>query len=985
MVIRPHDYITPMPLVPLPNQREAIEAPLGPVLVVAGPGAGKTFCLIGRVNHLISRMNFTPDRICAVTFTNKAAEEITVRLKESLGHAAEDITRGTLHALCVEILRQHGRAVGLPRAFGIADEDYQRQVLRHLGIRRARIGQLLTLFGRRRLQGHELSQGDEVLFRRYVSELRGQNMLDFDDLIEATARLFDEHPAVTAEVGARWDYVLVDEFQDLNSAQFEVLRHLAVSHRNFFAVGDDEQSIFSWTGADPEVLQRFAREYGIERPIVLDENRRCSKQIFEAARRLLQFNPSLFDKDLRCDRASVFDVLAYAFEDEIAEGTWLIDDLVADRNTGERSWGDYAILYRKHRVGTHVERALIRAGVPCRLARGRSLQDDPVISFVVASLRVMTSPDDPRAVEAFAEQLLPESLYEQVRTSCDSGEIEFLTAMRIFAQTHPKDHPDTKKAWRFVYHVENLKAMRNSHDSLSGLVGELLAQRVGKYRNVLEEHYERLSDPEDDAAAVALSERLEHIRRRGGRILLEPGGGVEIALRGMLFESGFPAVQYADWDVEPEERDLVLREEDAGSLGLSPTVFKALQLLGSRDFDDVFRDYVAFDLETTDKDIDECDVVEIGAVRVRGGELVDRFRELVRPRRPVSSRAQEVHGYGDADLRDAPFFEEVWPRFRAFVGDDLLVAHNGQRFDVPVLRRAAAGLSGVEDLVFYDTLPLARSLCRDSARLEDLAARFGIDTGRSHHALDDAIVLAEVFAALGAQKIVRARKSAAVNRLDYLGLAIALESRTDTDEARLLFELARPFALGRFSDCLQYYENERSRLGTRRVPPVEDVIERLGGARLMERLRTKPDPARRYPQAMGRLDTLIEASSGETLDDHVQSFLERVVLSTSQGAEVDPHRVNLLTLHSTKGLEFSRVYIVGVEDFELPGYYPMVDNRVHEIEEARRLLYVGMTRAEDRLVLTRANRRFGDATGGTRFLDEIGITEEDDRRRTRTT
>ncbi len=574
-------------------------------------------------------------------------------------------------------------------------------------------------------------------------------------------------------------------------------------------------------------------------------------------------------------------------------------------------------------------------------------------------------------MEAFAEQLLPESLYEQVRTACDSDHTDFVTAMRVFAQSHPKDHPDTKKAWRFVYHMENLKAMRNRHDSLSGLVDELLAQRVGKYRNVLEENYEKLSDPRDDEATVALAERLEPIRRRGGRIHIEALGGVEIALRGLLFESGFPAVRYLDGDAAPTERDLVLSERDAGPLGLSVTVFKALQLLASREFDDVFQSYVAFDLETTDKDIDECDVVEIGAVRVRNGEPVDRFRELVRPRRPVSSRAQEVHGYRDADLRDALFFEDVWPRFRTFVGNDLLVAHNGQRFDVPVLRRAAAGLGGVEDLVFYDTLPLARSLCRDSARLEDLAARFGIDTGRSHHALDDAVVLAKVFAALSRQKIVRARKSAAVNRLDYLGLAMALESGASNDETRLLFDLARPFAIGRFSDCLQYYENERARLGTRRVPTVEDVIERLGGSRLMERLRTKPDPARRYPQAMGRLETLIEASEGENLEERVQSFLERVVLSTSQGAEVDPHRVNLLTLHSTKGLEFSRVYIVGVEDYELPGYYPMVDNRVHEIEEARRLLYVGMTRAEDRLVLTRAERRFGDSTGGTKFLDEI--------------
>ena len=145
----------------------------------------------------------------------------------------------------------------------------------------------------------------------------------------------------------------------------------------------------------------------------------------------------------------------------------------------------------------------------------------------------------------------------------------------------------------------------------------------------------------------------------------------------------------------------------------------------------------------------------------------------------------------------------------------------------------------------------------------------------------------------------------------------------------------------------------------------------------MERIRAQPDPARRYPEAVAKLRTLIEAVSSAgsdgNLEEQIAAFLERVVLSTSQGIEVDPHRINLLTLHSTKGLEFSRVYVVGVEDFELPGYYPTIDNREPEIEEARRLLYVGMTRAEHRLVLTRAERRFGNDTGGQRFLEEAGV------------
>ena len=141
----------------------------------------------------------------------------------------------------------------------------------------------------------------------------------------------------------------------------------------------------------------------------------------------------------------------------------------------------------------------------------------------------------------------------------------------------------------------------------------------------------------------------------------------------------------------------------------------------------------------------------------------------------------------------------------------------------------------------------------------------------------------------------------------------------------------------------------------------------------MDRLRAEPDPARRYPQAVTRLRALMEGDRSASLDEAVARLLERVALSTSEGAEVDLHRVNLLTLHSTKGLEFSRVYVVGVEDYELPGHFQMEESREHDIQEARRLLYVGMTRARDRLVLTRAEQRFGKPSGGSQFLNEMGL------------
>jgi len=969
-----------MPIRPSEHQRRAIEAPLGAVLVVAGPGAGKTFCLIARIGHLVTKLGLSAERICAVTFTNKAAEEIAARLDETLGPRAADVRRGTIHALCADILREFAADAGLAPGFGIADDDYQRTVMRQMGQDR-RASQLLQLFGRRRLQGYTLTPGDEQLFRDYQRVLRRRNVVDFDDLVVLTGELFAGRPEVADRVAARWDYVLVDEFQDVNAAQYGILQRLAGPHGNIFAVGDDEQSIFSWAGADPQVLARFQREYGIPAPIVLERNHRSSQQIFAVARRLLQENPSLFAKELTAPRLSPFEVRALAFADDDAEAEWILADIARDRveapeaDGGERPWGRYAVLYRRHEVGDRLEAHLLKAGVPCRLAKGRPLSEDKVIGGVIAALRVVRDPLDAAAAESFARRVLPAHLMHLLEERVRGADEDFLLAVRDLAGELGAD-PDAKKLWRLVYQAENLAAMRGKHATLSGLVQELLAGGAGPYRNVLEEHHEDLSDPADLPEVRALAARLAAVLEAKSRIVLEDMNGLEIALRGLLFGAGFRRVAYADEVHQTELDDVRLGAGDAGAAGLVLTLFKALQLHQARSLGGAPARYVTFDLETTGLDTSSCEIVELAAVRVEQGRPTAEFHSLVRPAVPIEPEARRQHGYGDADVADAPPFAEAWQAFKAFVGGDQLVAHNGQTFDVPVLRRMVAGIGARDTVQAYDSLPLARALGGGSARLTALAERFGVPIERAHHALDDARMLVGVYEELERRRVVRARKSQLVGGLAYLGLALALEGPARaSDERELLRRITGPRALGRFSDCLEFYDTERTRRGAR-GPSLEEVIERLGGRRRMESLREEPDAARRYPEAVARLEALIEQAPGDTLDAAIERFLERVALSKADGTIADEHRVNLLTLHSTKGLEFSRVYIVGVEGQQLPGYIARDEDPEHATQEARRLLYVGMTRAIDRLILTRADRRHGRPGGDSRFLEEMGLAPE---------
>jgi DNA helicase II / ATP-dependent DNA helicase PcrA len=959
---------------PTPQQLRAIEAPLGPVLVMAGPGAGKTYCLIQRIQHLIGHFGIPPRRILAVTFTNKAAEEIAVRLTEARGCTADDITRGTLHALCFKVLRDYSERCGLRSGFGVADQEYQLAVLRRLKVPEKRRAQVLARFSLHRLQGRPLGERGAALLARYQERLRTRNLADFDDLVVLTEQLLRTDASAAAQLRSRWDYVLVDEFQDLSPVQYGVVRRLADSHRNLFGVGDDEQAIFSWAGSDPHIIHRFRDDFGLTHPIVLDRNCRCSAQIFEVAKRLIACNPRLFEKRIEATRDSPFDVAVEEFETEDDEASWLIDDLQKDRHGAGLGWGDFAVLYRSHRLGRQLEERLVCAGIPCRLAQGHALTDDKIVGWVVASLQVIRSPDDPVRLGVLAEHALPPALRQEVVKNFVKGR-DLVSNLRAFAASRPRGDADCRRVWRLIYHLENLRGLARSHQTLPGLVDELLARPIGLGRNPLEEHHHDLSDPAAYPGSAFLAGQISRAVGAGHKVFVEPCRGLEIALAAMLRGAGITRAQRLSPGDIPGPADLVLRIAD-GSPGWPLRLFKALQLILTRNLKSEFDDFVAFDIETSDFDIESCEIVEIAAVRVRQNVVVERFHSLVACCGPVSSRATEVHGYTDRDLVGAPSLQEVWSQFRSFVGNDLLVAHNGQEFDVPVLRRLCRDFDGIEDLVFYDTLPLARSLVEGSARLTELAARFNVEVGRAHHAFDDAYMLAGVVPALNELRTHRARKIAAVNLLDELGLALALDQQpTQAEEESLFRDITRPFTLGRYSDCLESYDAEAAAAAD--APDLEQVVERLGGRALMERLRAERPISERYPVAVERLRVLVQSSTGETVAAQIDDLLSRAALSTSAGADTHPNRVNLLTLHSTKGLEFSRVYIIGVEDQQLPGWKVLEENVEEEIQEARRLLYVGMTRAKDRLVLTYATRRNGLPTGGRLFLAEAGLSGRD--------
>ncbi len=376
-----------------------------------------------------------------------------------------------------------------------------------------------------------------AFFGQYQEALRSRNLADFDDLITLTEKLLRTNESAAKELRSRWDYVLVDEFQDLSPTQYGIVRRLAEDHRRLFGVGDDEQSIFSWTGADPGIMGRFREDFNLREPIVLEENRRCSVQILESARRLIACNPVLFEKQIDTTLKSPFEVVACGFENEEVEAEWLIRDILSERATGDTGWGDYAILYRYRWMGRDLEKRLIRAGIPCRMARGQALVDDKVVGWVIASLRVIRSPDDPILLGALAALALSPALRQEIRKA-SSREKDFLRNLRAFATQRPKGDADRRRVWRLIYHLENLRGMGRSHQSLTGLVDELLARPIGAGRNPLEEYHHDLREPSLYPGALALAKRLTQCVASEGRVWVEPRAGLEIPLIAMLRGAG---------------------------------------------------------------------------------------------------------------------------------------------------------------------------------------------------------------------------------------------------------------------------------------------------------------------------------------------------------------------------------------------------------------------------------------------------------------
>ena len=393
-----------------PQQRKAAETLNGPVLILAGAGSGKTRALTYRVANLIAS-GVEPWRILAITFTNKAAREMQERIVELTGDKAEDVWVSTFHAMCAKILRRDIEKLGYKRSFSIYDEDDQKSVLKNTlksldiddkayTVRELKSkisdakNRLLTPDEWFRESARDFrSQQIHDIFTEYERRLRSANALDFDDLLMRTLELFADHPPVLESYQQRFSHVLVDEYQDTNFAQYKLVNLLTQKNRNLCVVGDDDQSIYSWRGADVRNILEFEKDYPEATVIKLEQNYRSTSNILDAANQVIQNNQSRKKKKLWTDAQAGELISLFCAGDEREEAAWICDRIQQLQLSGEK-YSDIAVLYRTNAQSRVLEEMLLRAGIPYRVYGGLRFYDRKEIKDIIAYLRCIINPSD---------------------------------------------------------------------------------------------------------------------------------------------------------------------------------------------------------------------------------------------------------------------------------------------------------------------------------------------------------------------------------------------------------------------------------------------------------------------------------------------------------------------------------------------------------------------------------------------------------------
>ncbi|HET9879528.1 MAG TPA: UvrD-helicase domain-containing protein [Candidatus Limnocylindria bacterium] len=600
-------------------QRDAVSHLTGPLLILAGAGSGKTRVLAHRVAYLVAT-SYKPWQIVAVTFTNKAANEMRERIAALIGEdAAREATIGTFHAICARLLRREGTAVGLARDFTIYDRADQvavvKAAIRRLDLDEKRFSPngMLAFIGQRKDELADPSVARKQaanfyeetaasVYEAYQKQLADDGAVDFDDLLMRAVDLFEQHPDVLARYQARWQQIMVDEYQDTNRAQYLLCRHLAAKHHNLAVVGDDDQSIYSWRGADMRNILDFENDYPDAKVVKLEQNYRSTQTILDAAHAVVSRNAGRKDKKLWTDRGTGAAITVFDAYNEYEEAEFVarqVEKLVggagrasmtqvltsrADDVDGARRYGEVAVAYRINAQSRVLEEAFMRFGIPYQLVGGTRFYERREVKDALGYVRLARNPTDRVALERIINvpaRGVGSKTIEELRAWADGRGVALWTAVEEAGQ-NPNLAPRARASLAAFADVMR-PLMAAAQTEPPGRVFDLATEVSGlreslqdgtdegeeRWTNVLElrnhaAEYDEIAPPEglarflEEVALVSDQDTLEDRPDRVTLITLHAAKGLEFPIVFMVgMEEGMLPHQRAledDRELEEERR-----------------------------------------------------------------------------------------------------------------------------------------------------------------------------------------------------------------------------------------------------------------------------------------------------------------------------------------------------------------------------------------------------------------------------------------------
>lgn len=477
------------------QQKAAVTHTEGPLLVVAGAGSGKTRVLTYRIAYLLESGRAVPSQILAVTFTNKAAAEVKQRLKDLVGPFAESLWVGTFHSTCVQILRRHADRIGMKRHFVIFDTSDQmaaiRATLKELNVDAKNFEPRAVLSAISAAKNELMDPSDYAqrasdfwernvarFYEHYQNKLTEHSAMDFDDLLRLTVRLFQRHPDVLEEYQRRFKYVLIDEYQDTNKAQYVLVNLICAAHRNLCVVGDADQSIYRFRGADIRNILDFERDYPDARVVLLEQNYRSTKRILEAANAVISNNIDRPEKNLFTLNPEGELIRLFRADDERGEAAFVAGEIERLRREEGFSYQDLTILYRTHAQSRTFEEEFVRRGTPYRIVSGLRFYERKEIKDVIAYLRLVANPDDNLSLTRIInvpKRGIGDTTVGRIEQFAAQHGLTMFAAMQRVGEIDDVSAAYAKRVTDFVQLIEKLRSLFEGI-SLTALVDRLLSE-----------------------------------------------------------------------------------------------------------------------------------------------------------------------------------------------------------------------------------------------------------------------------------------------------------------------------------------------------------------------------------------------------------------------------------------------------------------------------------------------------------------------------